>query len=366
MERTELVERLSRAIADETGTIIVAGPSGSGKTTLISQAIERAGRDTRVVACDPLDPAVPYGPIKTLFASIATDALGDLSRSPTAVADAIVGEQAWTVLVVEDVQWIDEASARLIPVLADRIAAAPGCMVLSIDTAEDPEVLDIDSTAVALRLDVPPLDIDEVSQVIPAGLDPHGVLESTGGLALLVAEVAEEGSATFDHRSVVLGRLDRLTLSTRDIVETVAVSPTGSSRSLLDRLHPGWRTNLAPATEPGLVTMNSDPVRISHEMIRRVLVGDLTGMRRRFLHQRILEHLDESSDPAVVAAHADGAGAIETLIEAGWRAALEAERAGSHAEAVGQLERLLHHEYSLEPARRSEVRRALERNRRGR
>ena len=292
MERTELIDRLSQSIATNTGVSIVSGQPGSGKTTLIGHALERTGRETRIVRCDPLNPAVPYGPIRMLSTATEDSVLGDLSSERISIADAVVAELASAVLVIEDVQWIDQATARLMPILVDRLAESPACLVLSIDTIEGSNILDVGSPAAAHRLDVPPLDIEAVGQLIPAGMDPHDVLESTGGLAMLVAEVAQSGSTALDHRSIVLGRFDRLTPSTRDIVETLAVSPTGSSRSLLDRLHPGWQTNLAPAGESGLVAMSSDPIRIGHELSRRVLLGELTGMRRRFLHQRILEHLD--------------------------------------------------------------------------
>lgn len=363
MTRDELTDRLARSITDAPGLVVVTGPAGSGKTTLIEEALHHLDRDARVVGCDPLAPAVPYGPIRALTGVLGVDALRDLTVAPAALAEAITGALGSAVLVIEDVQWIDEASATLIPHLADRNARR-GPMVLSIDPEDVTGPGVVDSMAVDVRLDVPPLSLDELRPMVPAGVDPVALLEATDGLALFAAEMADEGSVALDHRSIVLERFDRLTLSTRDIVETVAVSPTGSTRSLLDRLHPGWEANLAPAGEAGLVAIGPGGARIGHELIRRVLVGELTGMRRRFLHQRILEHLEESTDPAVVAAHADGAGAIETLIEAGWRAAVDAERAGSRAEALAQVERLLGYEHSMEAARREQVREALDRNRR--
>lgn len=357
MERREQIEHLGSRIDAGGGTIIVTGEPGIGKTTVVGRALEN--REVCSTVCDPLDPPIPNGPFLSLSPDLGDDGLidalasGDRSTASSLVMDTI----ASGILVIDDAHWVDQASAELAAHLAGRIAGGPGSLIVSYDPGHPSSSLRsfIDAVSGAERLEIPPLTLDEIAGMLPAGMDAQETLDATHGNALLVREVAAVGTTTLDLRSMVLARHDILTVSTREIVEALAVSPTGMGHPLLDRMHPGWKTNLAPAEEARLLSISPTVVRFEHELIRRVVLDEMTEMRKRFLHQRILDRLDESADPAVVAAHAEGAGAVETITEAGLRAARVAQRAASHAEAVGQMRRVLRYEHSLDGDERERI-----------
>lgn len=364
MERHEQIERLGRLIGSGGRTLFVTGEAGIGKTTVIERALESIDQTAYPTVCDPLDPPVPNGPFLSMSPDLDGRLMGALASGDRDTAsDLVMGAIDSGVLVIDDADRIDQASAELTAHLADRISAGSASLIVSYDPGLPSASLQsvIESANEAETIEIPPLTLAEIAGILPAGMDAQETLDATNGNALLVREAAAVGTPNLDLRSMVLARLDVLTVSTREIVEALAVSPTGMGRPLLDRMHPGWKTNLAPAEEGRLVSVSPAVVRFEHELIRRVVLDELTEMRKRFLHQRILDRLDGSADAAVVAFHAEGAGDVEAIAEAGRRAAREAEQAGSHVEAVGQLRRVLRHEHSLDGELRDRLRDDLER-----
>ena len=363
MGRRAQVERLRRLIDSGGRTVLVTGDAGIGKTTIIEQALEDADRAVYSTVCDPLDPPIPNRPFLSLLPDpddALIEALGSGDRD--AASDMVMNATTTGILVIDDAQWIDQASAELAAHVSQSISGSSTSLIVSYDPAHSSPSLGslVEAATGTERLEVPPLSVAEIAGMLPAGMDAQETLDATGGNALLVRETASVGTPTLDLRSIVLARFDTLTISTREIVEALAVSATGTAHPLLDRMHPGWKTNLAPAEEARLLSISPSVVRFEHELIRRVVLDEMTEMRRRFLHQRILEHLDESTDAAVMAAHAEGAGDVEAIAEAGTRAAHEASRARSHVEAVGQLRRILRYEHSLDETLRSRLRDDLE------
>ena len=364
MGRRELVEHL-RSLIDSGGrTVLVTGDAGIGKTTVIEQALEDVDRAVYSAVCDPLDPPIPNGPFLSLLPD-PDDALIEAldSGDRDTASDMVMNAISTGILVIDDAQWIDQASAELAAHVSQRISGDSASLIVSTDPARLSTSLRslVETATRAEGLEIPPLTLAEIAGMLPAGMDAQETRDATGGNALLVRETATVGTPTLDLRSIVLARFDGLTISTREIVEALAVSATGMAHPLLDRMHPGWRTNLAPAEEARLLSISPSVVRFGHELIRRVVLDEMTEMRRRFLHQRILEHLDEATDAAVIAAHAEGAGDVGAIAEAGKRAAHEAARARSHVEAVGQLRRILRYEHSLDETLGSRLRDDLER-----
>lgn len=363
MERRAQIERL-RSLIDVGGrTVFVTGEPGIGKTTVIEHALEGADQTVHSTVCDPLDPPIPNRPFLSMLPEpddALIDALGSGDRETA--SHLVMSATAAGILVIDDAQWIDQASAELAGNVSQRMSGGSTSLIVSYDPAHLSTSLRslVDAAGEAESLEIPPLTLAEIGGMLPAGMDPQETRAATGGNALLVRETASVGTPTLDLRSIVLARFDTLTLSTREITEALAVSATGMSHLLLDRMHPGWETNLAPAEEARLISISPSVVRFEHELIKRVVLDEMTEMRRRFLHQRILEHLDDSTDAAVIAAHAEGAGDVERIVSASQRAAHEARQTGSHVEAVGQLRRALRYEHSLDDTDRNRLQDDLE------
>jgi hypothetical protein len=167
--------RLLAAIAESTGAAaVIAGPPGSGKSTLLDNLRRRAsaaGWLTRRATLTAGERHVPYAAIRELF-----DPVPALLESPeqpiseTALSlywhCASLAREAPVALFIDDAQWADRASLKVLAQLARRTGTLPLLVVLATrprDGTADPDVpaifatvadpvrLEVESAAVAPR-----------------------------------------------------------------------------------------------------------------------------------------------------------------------------------------------------------------------
>jgi DNA-binding CsgD family transcriptional regulator len=105
-----LVERIAAR-----GPIAVLGEAGVGKTTLVRAACERCGARLREAGGLATLSWLPYFPLRRAFGH---DFVGDSAY----VATLVEAELGDAVLFLDDLQWADEQTAALLPLLAGRIA----------------------------------------------------------------------------------------------------------------------------------------------------------------------------------------------------------------------------------------------------
>jgi predicted ATPase len=147
-----LAELMAGVRATGTGRLVlVGGEAGVGKTTLLRRFCE--SQDARVLwgGCEPLRTPRPLGPLWDIGEAGAGD-LDDLVAAgarPGEIAMALLRElrtRAPTILVLEDLQWADEATLDVASLLATRIGAAPALVLGSyrddeLDRAQQLQVL---------------------------------------------------------------------------------------------------------------------------------------------------------------------------------------------------------------------------------
>ena len=126
---------LEGAIRGQGSGIALAGDSGVGKSTLI-EAVCKNVTGARVLRghCDPLDTPRPLGPFRDLHQLSGIDGFGRgedllLSEVCEQVYAALCREP--TVLVVEDLHWVDAASVDVLRFLARRIESMPLALIVS-------------------------------------------------------------------------------------------------------------------------------------------------------------------------------------------------------------------------------------------
>ena len=105
------------------GTIHVVGEAGAGKTTLLELVRRRAVDDGLLVFSTTIDETDQRRRLATAvrllptLAQVAGDANGDPVGAALMAIDALDGS---AVLVIDDVQWIDAASADVLAAIANR------------------------------------------------------------------------------------------------------------------------------------------------------------------------------------------------------------------------------------------------------
>ena len=336
--------------------VLVSGESGMGKTVLL-EAFQRQAKGARWLwgACDGLLTPRPLGP---LF-DIAEQAGGELAglcaggaardRLFTAFLAELDSPAAFTVAVIEDVHWADEATIDLLSFAGRRLGRT---RALLLATFRDDELADDHPLRVVLgdlatqratrRMWLPPLSPDAVRELVgERDVDAAELHRVTGGNPFYVTEMLEAGwpSVPPTVRDVVAARLARLSPGTRRAVETAAVMGARVDLPLLSSAGEDLDECLATA----ILVADASGVRFRHELVRMAVEAAIPPYRQTELHVRLLAALEErgGADPAVLAHHAEGAQDEKAVLRHAPEAARRSAALGAHREAAAQYERAL-------------------------
>ena len=270
--------------------------------------------------------------------------------------------------VVDDVQWLDRASAQALGFVARRLAAEPVGLVLAAHDPGDalaglPELAVAglpEGDARALLDSVTPGRLDErVRDRIVAETrgNPLALLELPGGLS--AAELAggfglpdAPPLASRIERSF-LGRLQSLPVRTQRLLLAAAAEPTGDVMLLwhaAERLGVGADA-AAPAEAAGLIELGAR-VRFRHPLLRAAVYRAAAVPDRREVHRALAEATDPGADPDRQAWHHAHAatGPDEAVAGKLERSAARAQGRGGVAAAAAFLQRSA--ELTPDPARR--------------
>lgn len=358
---------MAGAAAGTGAGVAITGEPGAGKSAVVEAACARS-TGLRVLrgGCDPLATPRPLGPFRDLaaaeFGPLVTDGL--LSDVCEAVYAAL--RTAPTVLVVEDVHWIDAASVEVLRFVARRLEAMSCAVVI---TYRDDEVgpqhparpllgdFAVLGHLTTLRLD--PLSERAVGELL--GNSPWAadrVYSLTGGNPFFVAEVAKEPDRPLPAtvRDAVLARTWDIAPEDFEVLQLAAAAPDRLDDRVLPTLGVDLPT-LRRLYDTGLLLRNREGLVFRHELARLALESTIPASGVARLHARLLDALEqiEPRDPAVLTHHAVAATDSRRATAYAREAAGEAARAGSHTEAVAFLETALAHLADGRPAERAEL-----------
>jgi DNA-binding CsgD family transcriptional regulator len=384
-ERSRLDGLLAGARQGRSGVVLVRGAAGIGKTALLDYAVASASGFEVVRAagvesemelafsalhqvCSPFLSGLDQLPgpqrvgLETAFGLSLGDppdpffvGLGVLSL----LSDAAVGRPV--LCVVDDVQWLDRASALALGVVARRLEADAVALVLAArDSAEVKEL----SGLAELRLDglSGPDSRRLLSSVLPGRVDERVVeriLAETQGNPLALIELPRGRSAAELAGGFGLleklglpgrieesfrRRLEPLPAETRRLLLVAAAEESGDSGLL-------WQacallgigpTAAGAAEDENLVHIGSS-VRFFHPLVRSAVYQAASGRERRQAHGALAEAIDPARDPDRRAWHRAEAtaGPDEEVAEELQRSAQRAQARGGVAAAAAFLERSL-------------------------
>lgn len=403
-ELAELLQAYRRAAQRHGNPVVVSGEPGIGKTRLVEELV--AAVPEAVVAwarCPETGAQAAYLPCiqiaRQLEGSVQFGELADVllpevdvqTVDPSAerlalhvgVAKLLGAGTKPVILVVDDLQWADPASLRLIEYVASDLARTPVLLVVTVRplTADAPiELVDclgeLARQPGALRIDLGGLGPDDVARWLgqrTAGeADPavaRHVLDRTGGNPFFVGEVVEllAGDGRLDDlaaarsasvpaavQDVVRRRVSRLPPDSQQLLAAASVhgrvfdaDVVGDvvGATILDVLE-----QLEPALDSGLVAEGDRPGRFqfSHALVAETLASELSSARRARLHAATAHALvrlragDLDVHAAEVAHHAlegAAAGVAELALEWSVRAAGHAAVRNAHEDAARHWER---------------------------
>lgn len=374
--------------------LVFAGEAGIGKTAIWEEAVERRlPSSVSVLSARPVEAeaALAFSTLADLlhaaFDNVAVE-LPDPQRRALAVAllredpgegwfnqRAVAAAACATlrklarkgrvVLAVDDLQWVDPSSARVLEFALRRLHDVPLGVIASqrVQPGERPPLL-LERAVPESRLrrvDVGPLEHTAVGELLTARLGRRltrrvvdRIVDATGGNPFYALEVArslpEGASGPFrtlpmtDRLVEVVGkRIGVLSLTGRRAlvaaaslraatVEVVAVAAGMFSHETV--------LALEEAESHGIITIDAGRVRFSHPLFAEVVYASAPAADRRAVHRRIATVTPEVEERAQHAAlGADGPGApLTATIEAG---AHHARARGAPEIAVDLLEWVL-------------------------
>jgi DNA-binding CsgD family transcriptional regulator len=373
-ENAALDRLLSDVRGGQSGVLVIRGEAGVGKTALVQQAAaQAAGFRVAQVAGVELEMELPYAGLHQLCTPMLDRldvlpepqqvalgvalglALGDppdrfLVALATLGLMSATAEERPLLCVVDDFQWLDDATAQAVGFVARRLLAESVALVLAVRAPSGDERLAglpelalrglADADARALLESVIPGPIDEgVRDRIVAEThgNPLALLELPRGMT--AAELAG-GFATPASVGLSGGledgfrrRLDALPAETLRLVQLAAADPVGDPLLVwraAERL--GIAPDAAtPAVEADLLEIRAQ-VRFRHPMVRAAAYSSASSSERHALHAALAEATDAEAHPDRRAWHHAQAAAVPDEEVAG-----ELERSAVRAQARGGI-----------------------------
>jgi DNA-binding CsgD family transcriptional regulator len=335
-ECRELDRVLGAVLAGHSRALVICGEAGIGKTALLDQLARRAsGCQVIRVAGVETEMEFAFAALHQLCGALTAhleripepqrDALAAVfGERPDPVPDPfLVGlavlsllseaaHQRALLVLVDDHQWLDRASARLLAFVARRLVAESVAILFATRTVSDelrglPDLAvgglgDHDSRRLLATALHGPLDVRVSDQIIAeARGNPLALLELprtltpaelAGGFGSPAAPVSHSLEGTFR------GQLDSLPAPTRRLLALAAADPAGDPVLL-------WRAagllglaaeHAVPAMEAGLAEIGSR-VLFRHPLIRSSAYRYATLSERQTIHAALATVTDAAADP---------------------------------------------------------------------
>jgi DNA-binding CsgD family transcriptional regulator/tetratricopeptide (TPR) repeat protein len=355
---------------------VIGGEAGVGKTALVRRFCNQQGA-TRVLwgACDPLFTPQPLGPLMDIASRIGGELLrlGGSRARPFEVASALLNElrgSAPAIVVLEDLQWADEATLDVMRLLSGRVESASA---LVIATYRDDELGRVHPLRFLLgemprhesvsRIKLQPLSAAAVATMAGgAGVDAGELYRKTAGNPFFVTEAlasAHEEQIPPTVRDAVLARAARLSPQARELLDAAAVVPQQAELWLLEAVSPEQFPALGECLDSGMLARQNGSVAFRHELARLAIDESIPPDRALQLHRLTLSALAKPShgtpDVTRLAHHAEAAGDDSAMLRFGRAAGELASALGAHREAAAQFTRSLRVAELLPPGEHADL-----------
>jgi DNA-binding CsgD family transcriptional regulator len=337
----EAIDLFVEAAATESRLLLITGAVGMGKTTLLEAGRARAeARGIQVCDARPseLETRLDYSGLADLLARVPETVLARLPEpqrralqvvllleepgpappDPRSVATAALGvlrvlaTDRSVVLVVDDLPWLDAASARVVAFALRRLSAEPVSLLATVRTTDGREPDSAVTTAIGSdrvqRIAVPAMSLADVRQLLvdrtsfSAGRTAFGRLyRASGGnpyFALELARVAGAGLGS-DHsdevqlpptlEQVVDDHLAQLSPAVRDVLLVCALAGDPDAEVVLGAApDPAVaEAGLRDATEAGIIELRERRLNFVHPLLRSAVPSSLPTAARREAHRRL-------------------------------------------------------------------------------
>ncbi|WP_328499954.1 LuxR family transcriptional regulator [Streptomyces sp. NBC_00457] len=342
-EELALIRSFVDGAATVGGTLLLTGEPGVGKTELLdfaARTAEAAGSLVLRSAGVEFEADVTYSGLHQILLPLGGEfgLLGAGQRSALSVALGFgvgpapnrlqVSEAALAllrraadrqplVMIVDDLQWLDRASAGVLGFVSRRLADSGVCFLGAarlgteshFDRKDLPEhelrPLGEEAATDLVRSRFPTLVAgDRVRLVAEAQGNPLALLElagyeASGPQAAAGSAAPVAGPPVGRLETLFASRVNELPAPTRRLALRLALDATGDPR-ILQSTGPGepGPSDLEPAERSGLIRIDGNPRRIvfGHPLIRSAVVKESTGGERRHAHRALAQLLADQPE----------------------------------------------------------------------
>jgi tetratricopeptide (TPR) repeat protein len=374
--------------AEGARALVIAGGPGIGKTALWSEGLEEARRGgLRATTTRPsqAEAALPFAALIDLLSELADEALPALpapqaralesvllraepDRTPAmhllvsvAVQRALeeTARAGPLILAVDDLQWLDEPSARALGYALRRLDESPVWLVATRrheGGATPGRIEDALGPDLVRRIELGPMDLGALGLMLRGRLGLalprarlRAVLERSGGNPLHALEL---GRLVLSGASLAPGEAARVPETLGGLVaERVRGLDGATRRALLEvaalsrpsmQLLDAAGGELEPAVAAGLVERSGEAVRFSHPLYASAIYTAATATERRAVHRDLAGRITDPAERALhLALGADGPDdRLAARLEEVAREVAERGAADAAAELARQARRL--------------------------
>jgi DNA-binding CsgD family transcriptional regulator len=338
----EMITAFADQAAGSGGALLLSGEAGVGKTVLLNAAAAHAeaagGRVLRAAGAE-FESSVSFAGLHQLLGPLLDRAQGlspvyhraldvalgvregdtpgqlMLSNAVLALLTEATGS-APVLLVVDDLPWLDRASALVLGVVARRLAGSRAGFLAGSRSGEDGffdrgglpvhEVLPLgEADAAELVAEHFPSLAPRVRQRLLA--EAHGNPLALLELPLALSGTQRDGTGQLPQwlpmsrrlQTVFESRITAMPARTQHLLLLAALDGTGKLQTLRSAAPgPQWADDLAPAERAGLVHAGGDRSQLEfrHPLTRSAVVALSTSAQRRRAHEELAQHLTGDPD----------------------------------------------------------------------
>jgi DNA-binding CsgD family transcriptional regulator len=322
---------------DLPAALVIEGEPGIGKTVLLRRAIAEASSYRTVIAA-PIEAErdLLFNGLMDLLEAVLEPAVADLpppqrhalevallrrdaagsDPDPRAIGAGVLGvvralARGGPVLVaVDDVQWLDTASAQALSYAVRRLQVEPVALLLGrrLDPTDMSPLLQVSVPPERLtKIRLGPLSVGAVQRILRERLgDPlarpvlRRVWQASGGNPLFALEIAQAlrshapSGAPTDPLPIpetlattVQQRVGALPRASLNALRLVAVASTPTLALLGRALGEDPETVLQPGQDAGLINLEGDRIRFVHPLFASAVYSMMNEPDRRDLHRRL-------------------------------------------------------------------------------
>lgn len=364
---------LEEAGRGSASVIVLSGEAGIGKTSVIRAFAAAASDQARFLIGGSDDLITPrtLGPIRDVLAAAGFTSRPNSLDQVIDLLDDVLAHPAITVLILEDLHWADDATIDATRHLCRRVMT-PDTRALVVLTLRDEET----GEGHPLRRLLGSLTGDRVRRINLRALSAEGVASMpgaatvdvprlyhlTGGNPLFVTELLATSSKDVPAsiKDAVIGRLGRLSESSRRLIRYLSVAPGRSERALAHEVISDPVPALAEGEQGGVIQSDSTHIWFRHELVRQAVEAALSASERLEWNRQIGRRLAAiGGESSRIMHHASVAGDVDTILAHGPAAATEAMRAGAYRQGTEHLRRVLIHQDHLDPTTNASLTREL-------